>query len=377
MYWRSQLNTTINRRLLAQLFVHPELAESLTLSQWTEMLTVLRHEKLLARYALLIKSDAGFSRLPEFVQRHCNSAITLSERHAKQVHFELGQLRDTLNATTDTWLVLKGAAYTASGYSVAMGRVYNDIDILVDKPHLAIVERQLIMSGWMPQAIDDYDDAYYRQWTHEIPPLQHGYRGTVMDLHHNLVPPVSGRAPDMSLLFEHIVRTDAGIPVLALPGMALHSSIHLFFNDDFAASFRDLTDLYLMFDDMTSDQWQTAYTLATQTGFATELALAIYSTSEIFQISLTAQQSHFVSAHTNPRQARWLCHAMYSKHPFVVTPSQWVYTTYAWLRGHVLKMPAKTLLYHLSMKAYRFCVERILGKHIFTKQDKGTDRVMP
>jgi len=31
----------------------------------------------------------------------------------------------------------------------------------------------------------------------------------------------------------------------------------------------------------------------------------------------------------------------------------------------------------LSMKAYRFCVERILGKHIFTKQDKGTDRVMP
>ena len=49
----------------------------------------------------------------------------------------------------------------------------------------------------------------------------------------------------------------------------------------------------------------TPYTLATQTGFATELALAIYSTSEMFQISLTALQSHFVSAHTNPRQARW------------------------------------------------------------------------
>jgi hypothetical protein len=371
------VNSTIDRDLLAQLFVRPELAQSLTLAQWTQVLTVLRHEKLLARYALLLEHETYFDALPKFVQRHCHSAITLAERHAKQVHFELAQLRDTFTAATDTWLVLKGSAYTASGCSAAMGRVYNDIDILVDKPHLSIVERQLIMSGWMPQEIDDYDEAYYRQWTHEIPPLQHGYRGTMMDLHHNLVPPVSGRAPDMSLLFKHIELTDAGIPVLALPAMALHSAIHLFFNDDFSASFRDLTDLYLMFNDMSHAQWETAYSLALETGFATELALAMHCTGDMFQISLTAPQLRFVSTHTTLRQSRWICNAMYSTHPFVATSSQSWYTTYAWLRGHILKMPAKTLLYHLSMKAYRLSVERILGKHFFTKQDKGTDRVMP
>lgn len=371
------MNSTIDRNLLAQLFVRPELAKSLSLAQWTQMLTVLRHEKLLARYALLLQYETGFNALPEFVQRHCHSAITLAERHAKQVHYELAQLRDTFTAATDTWLVLKGAAYTATDCSAAVGRVYNDIDILVDKPHLATVERQLIMSGWMPQEIDDYDDAYYRQWTHEIPPLQHGYRGTMMDLHHNLVPPISGRAPDMSLLFEHIEITDEGIPVLALPAMALHSAIHLFFNDDFSASFRDLTDLYLMFNDMNNTQWETAYSLAVETGFATELALAIHSTSEVFQITLTRAQVQFVSSHTNPWQCRWLCNAMYSEHPFVATQAQWFFTTYAWLRGHIMKMPAKTLLFHLSMKVYRFTVERILGKHFFTKQDKGTERVIP
>lgn len=371
------MSNTIDRDLLAQLFVQPELAKSLSLAQWTQLIIVLRHEKLLARYALLLDELNVLQCLPKFVQRHCKSAMTLAERHAKQVHFELAQLKDTLIASADIWVVLKGAAYTASNSSAALGRVYNDIDILVDKPHLATVERQLIMSGWMPQEIDDYDEAYYRQWTHEIPPLQHGYRGTMLDLHHNLVPPVSGRAPDMSLLFEHIMLTETGIPVLKLPALVLHSAIHLFFNDDFSASFRDLTDLYLLFNDMNHAEWETAYTLSCETGFATELALALYCTSEVFKITLTAPQMRFVSMHTSVREASWLCQAMNSDHPLMRTRSQWFYNHYAWLRGHRLKMPIKTLIYHLSMKTYRYCVERILGKHYFTKQDKGTSRVIP
>lgn len=371
------MNKVISEELLITLFIDP--TQSLTLSQrqWSNIIQVLRHEKLLARYGLLIDAAIDITELPAFVQRHLKSAITLAERHTKQVHFELAELKPLFDANTANWLILKGAAYTASGYAAGLGRVYNDIDILVDKPHLETAERALIMSGWMPQEIDDYDEAYYRKWTHEIPPLQHGYRGTMMDLHHNLVPPVSGRAPDISLIFDHITHTPTGMPILALPAMALHSAIHLFFNDDFSASLRDLTDLYLMFNEMTPSQWDTVFDLALSTGFETELAMAMDNVAKRFHITLSSEQSRFVLTHTHERQRNWMFAAMGSEHPLVISKGKWRYTLFAWLRGHALKMPISTLCYHLSMKAYRLTVERILGKHFFTKQDEGTARVTP
>ena len=46
---------------------------------------------------------------------------------------------------------------------------------------------------------DDYDDRIIDSRV-EIPPMYHGGTGAVLDMHHNIVPPVSGRAVDVFLL---------------------------------------------------------------------------------------------------------------------------------------------------------------------------------
>lgn len=34
--------------------------------------------------------------------------------------------------------------------------------------------------GWKMKAEDNYDEHYYRGWMHELPPMQHNVRGTLL-----------------------------------------------------------------------------------------------------------------------------------------------------------------------------------------------------
>ena len=75
-------------------------------------------------------------------------------------------------ATVDVDLVLlKGAAYLMAGLPAARGRVFSDVDILVPVARLAEVENALMLHGWSTTHHNAYDQRYYRQWMHELPPL--------------------------------------------------------------------------------------------------------------------------------------------------------------------------------------------------------------
>ena len=59
----------------------------------------------------------------------------------------------------------------------------------------------LLDGGWQYDEVNDYDQRYYRDWMHETPPLIHKNRSMEVDLHHNIVPPVSRIKLDASKLF--------------------------------------------------------------------------------------------------------------------------------------------------------------------------------
>ncbi|RXL80730.1 hypothetical protein EO238_31730, partial [Citrobacter sp. AAK_AS5] len=80
-------------------------------------------------------------------------------------------------------VVLKGAAYAMARLPVADGRIFGDVDILVPHETLADVESALMLAGWASIHRDPYDQRYYRMWMHEIPPMRHLHRGTVIDVH--------------------------------------------------------------------------------------------------------------------------------------------------------------------------------------------------
>jgi hypothetical protein len=140
-------------------------------------------------------------------------------------------------------LLLKGAAYIAANLPAASGRLIGDIDLLVPLEKMNAVETVLAEFGWKPGQQDPYDERYYRQWMHEIPPLGHGERGSVLDVHHTILPPTAKPKTDPQKLFEATQEIKPGIWALAPTDMVIHSAAHLFHEGEFDHGLRDLLDL--------------------------------------------------------------------------------------------------------------------------------------
>jgi hypothetical protein len=141
--------------------------------------------------------------------------------------------------------------------------------------------------GWLSEELTDHDEKYYRKWAHEIPSSRHSKRGTIIDVHHNIVPIVSGRHIDADLFATHSTTTPQGFQVLSFPAMTLHSLIHMFFNEDVKKGYRDLIDIHiLMTYHSDNDYWQTLLSVATETGFQFELFLVCRYVKKILKTDI-------------------------------------------------------------------------------------------
>src|SRR5262249_14599263 len=78
----------------------------------------------------------------------------------------------------------------------------------------------------------------------ELPPLRHQERGTFLDLHHAISPPVARVKVDSELLLRAANPVE-GTPfhVLAPTDMVLHSMCHLMTDGEFPHGLRDLYDI--------------------------------------------------------------------------------------------------------------------------------------
>ena len=95
---------------------------------------------------------------------------------------------------------MKGCAYLLAGLPHAEGRQFADVDLLVPESRLGEVEARLRDNGWQTAELTPYDERYYREWTHELPPLTHAERDVEVDLHHNVQMRTSRLKPDAHLL---------------------------------------------------------------------------------------------------------------------------------------------------------------------------------
>ena len=360
----------LNSQQVIDAFTKPASTSSYTLSQWNDLVLILRHEKLLARFYLLIDREGMVSSLPDKVLRHCKNAETLAAKQRSVVLCETDALKQGIGGDTPFLLFLKGAAYTYCDNSAALGRVYSDIDVLVPKRAISTVESRLAIQGWLSKELDDYDEKYYRQWAHEIPPMQHGTRGTVLDLHHNMVPPISGKSLDINKFVAAAKRDVNGVLTLDDAGMFFHSAIHLFFNDDYSSAFRDMTDLWLLIENQSDDFYHRLFTLHRDFGFEKESIIALY----ILQARYGVVLPKWACIHVEERignvpkwEVELLSKVSEPKHERLLSGERSALNTIAEVRGHFLKMPLNILAYHTAMKLLRSMTKIIFGKHIFTK----------
>ena len=177
-----------SRPLLTQILIRPEAISTLNLTDWDLLIRQARHSNLLGRLASRLAENQLLTQVPEQPRSHLESALGVAQRQMQAVQWEVNRIVQALDKINVPIVLLKGAAYIMQQLPTAQGRLFSDVDILVPKPRLEAVELALKIRGWITTQHDAYDQRYYRNWMHELPPMQHLTRQTLLDVHHKILP---------------------------------------------------------------------------------------------------------------------------------------------------------------------------------------------
>ena len=348
--------------LVCDVLRHPQRLSALTAADWDVLVRQARRAGLLARIACILEAQGSIDAVPDPPRAHLRAAMALADAQHAEAMRELACIDRALAPTGVRPVLLKGAAYVAAGLLPAMGRIFTDIDILVPRSRLPEVEATLMSHGWATTHHSAYDQRYYREWMHELPPLRHIQRQTVLDVHHAILPKTARLKPSSAKLLAS-ARPLAGLQRYAVLGptdMVLHSMVHLFHNDDLSHSLRDLSDLDLLLRH-----------LGRSPGFWAELVERAHEMDLVRPLHYGLRYTHSLLATPVPREVMlaagvggpglvltalsdWLwARALRPQH---ATASD-VWTPMAlfalYVRAHWLRMPPILLLRHLTVKALR------------------------
>ena len=232
--------------LLIRVLRDPGIVQGLDGAGWDLLLRQADAANLDACLLVLLEDAGLLDTVPAAPRAHLEWTRVGAAGHARAARYEVRQIGRALDGLGLPLILLKGAAYAMAGLDAGRGRLFSDIDILVPKERLPEVEAALMMHGWITTQHDAYDQRYYRQWMHELPPMQHARRGNSIDVHHAILPETAPVRPDPARL-RASARPIPGAPhlgTLSPVDMVLHSAVHLFFDGEFDKGLRDLVDLH-------------------------------------------------------------------------------------------------------------------------------------
>ncbi len=235
---------TAPQDLLVWALLDPARTLALEPRGWNDVLLLGRRHGVLARLGERLREHGLLERIPYKARGHIRAVCIAAESSQTAIRWEVTKVLRALADVDSPIILLKGAAYVMAGLPAARGRSVGDLDLMVPRNKIEEVERALIEKGWKPSEMEEYDQRFYRDWMHEIPPMQHPERETVLDIHHTIVPLTSRFHPDAAALLAASVPLDnPRLRVLGPADMVLHSTVHVF-NDEVGNPFRDLVDLH-------------------------------------------------------------------------------------------------------------------------------------
>jgi len=232
-------------RLLARALAEPASVATLDAGQWQALLTMARAELLSATLARRLEGIAK----PTAAQRFLDDAKASCAQGRTAALWEVEMARRALVSLDVPVVLLKGSAFIAAGLKAGQGRFVGDLDILVPRADLGRVETALLDAGWEWVKPDPYDDAYYRQWMHELPPLIHRERDRMIDVHHTILPLTARPTPDAASMIADSVPLENGLWVLSPNDMICHGAAHLFADGDLAGGMRNLWDIHCLIEE--------------------------------------------------------------------------------------------------------------------------------
>ncbi|KQN37391.1 hypothetical protein ASG37_10035 [Sphingomonas sp. Leaf407] len=225
--------------LVARVLRDPASALTLDPLGWNALIAAARAEQLIGSVAVRLDGLP----LPPAAERVMADARASAEVGRSAALWEAEAARRVLAPLDLPIVLLKGTAFVAAGLDAGRGRSIGDLDILVPRDGLDRVERALLAGGWEWVKPDPYDDAYYRRWMHELPPLVHAARDKMIDVHHTILPPTARPTPDAAALIADAVPLDNGLFVLSREDMVVHAAAHLLADGDLQGGLRNLWDI--------------------------------------------------------------------------------------------------------------------------------------
>lgn len=343
--------------LLAAL-AEPRALAALDAAGWSRLVAQARASNLLGALA------AGCRRValepPAPVRRHLDGALHVARRQRMSVGWEVHELQAALGMLGVPVVLLKGAAYVMAGHPIGAGRTFGDIDVLVPRDALDAVERRLMIAGWASAKADAYDQRYYREWMHELPPMQHIRRRTVIDVHHTILPLTARHAPDPARLIARARPLD-GLPAMHVPApedLLAHSLTHLMHEGELNNGLRDLHDIDEMGRHFGAEPafWPRFAEAVVAHDLAAPVACGLHLAQRWFETPVPESTLATLAAAGGP-PPRWL-EPVYRRavrpkradggHWADAFAREWVY-----VRAHALRMPPGLLARHLAIKAWR------------------------
>jgi hypothetical protein len=238
-----RLNVMPDHPLLVRMLREPNQLPSLTPNQFSRLIDVADHARLLGWLVSAIDRGLMPEAPPDWLQDRLVTVRAFVREYERAMRWEIDRLNRAFSTVGIPWVLLKGAAYVAAALPPGRGRKVADIDVLVSIEDLPMAERALNAHGWSVGELHDYDDKYYRNWMHELPPMTHKDRRSVVDVHHAILPLTSRLQPSTPRLLAGAVSLDGDVRVLSPAHMVLHGAVHLFHDGEISGAIRDVVDL--------------------------------------------------------------------------------------------------------------------------------------
>jgi hypothetical protein len=326
------------------------------------VLRFLARANLLASVGRRLESSGELKTLAPAVRDRFEAAFRISDEHQRRLRWGVHLVRRALLGFNGRLALLKGGAYSLAELPNAPGRLVSDLDILVAEADLERVEQMLLEAGFQPQKSEDYDQSYYREWMHELPPLWHPIHAISVDVHHNISPRTSRLQIDAKRLLDDAIPVQAGDRFLRFsdPDLILHLCIHLFHDDEMDNSLRELYDLATLLRVFaeTPGFWARLLERADRIGVSRLLFYGVEFTTRWFGVDVPASVVDRLSRAAPAWPVRSILHWAMSR---ALVPElgdrpsrvRSLAVFLLFLRSHWLRMPLGLLIRHLITQAWR------------------------
>lgn len=283
--------------------------------------------------------------------------MTFSAFDQDRLRFEAEQIARVLADTIDPVILLKGGAYVMADKQAGTARRVSDLDILVPREQLARAERQLLGAGWafVEETDTPYNQVYYRQYMHELPPMVHTDRNAVLDVHHRILPQTARMSEDIDAMIKAAVAVSGtGFKRFSDIDLYLHAAVHHCVDGDFTNPARAVVELLDLFDDCAGEvphQGVDIFARAEALGLTTAAAYALLLLYRFGGVMLAPEVLVACSKQISPLVLKALSVKLVAGlENGDAGLGEKSAQALLYLRSHLLRMPLRLLLPHLGRK---------------------------